>query len=176
LYRIKAHTHTHTRARARTHTHTHTHTHTNIRNTQKNVAVPNVLREIYFSPHTGKTYPDSSGNCPSVSCATAVRFSCLLRGRGASCQDGVAAGEGFLCAPLEMSRSVITVQREFRARFEKDAPHQNVLFKLSKELTLHCNHRSGHLKTQYTESLLLSLRHLGNWPRGPAVSMRSELL
>ena len=30
----------------------------------------------------------------------AVRFSCLLRGRGASFQDGVAAGKGFLCAPL----------------------------------------------------------------------------
>jgi hypothetical protein len=28
----------------------------------------------------------------------AVRFSCLLRGRGASFQDGVAAGKGFLCA------------------------------------------------------------------------------
>jgi hypothetical protein len=29
---------------------------------------------------------------------SAVRFSCLLRGRGASFKDGVAAGEGFLCA------------------------------------------------------------------------------
>ena len=30
----------------------------------------------------------------------AVRFSCLLRGRGASFQDGIAAGKGFLCAPF----------------------------------------------------------------------------
>jgi hypothetical protein len=30
----------------------------------------------------------------------AVRLSCLLRGRGTSIQDGVAAGEGFLCAPF----------------------------------------------------------------------------
>jgi hypothetical protein len=44
------------------------------------------------------------------------------------------------------------------------------------KLTLHRNHRSGHLKTEHTESLLLLRRHLGNWPRGPAVSMRSELL
>jgi hypothetical protein len=29
-----------------------------------------------------------------------VRFSCLLRGRGASFQDGVTAGTGFLCAPF----------------------------------------------------------------------------
>ena len=44
------------------------------------------------------------------------------------------------------------------------------------KLTLHCYHRSGHLKTEHTESLFLLQRHLGNWPRGPAVSMRSELL
>ena len=30
----------------------------------------------------------------------AVRFSCLLRGRRVSFQDGVAAGKGFLCAPF----------------------------------------------------------------------------
>ena len=30
----------------------------------------------------------------------AVRFSCLLRGRGASLQDDAAAGKGFLCAPF----------------------------------------------------------------------------
>jgi len=34
----------------------------------------------------------------------------------------------------------------------------------------------GHLKTEHTESLFLLRRHLGNWPCGPAVSMRSELL
>ena len=35
---------------------------------------------------------------------------------------------------------------------------------------VHCNHRSGHLKTEHTGSLFLLRRHLGNWPRGPAVS------
>jgi hypothetical protein len=49
-----------------------------------------------------------------------------------------------------------------------------VFFKPCTELTLHCNHRSGHLITEHTESLLG--RHFGNWPLGPAVSMRSELL
>ena len=29
-----------------------------------------------------------------------VRFSCLLRGHGASLQDGVTAGKGFMCAPF----------------------------------------------------------------------------
>ena len=41
---------------------------------------------------------------------------------------------------------------------------------------VHCNHSFGHLKTGHTESLSLLRRHIGNWPRGPAVSMRSELL
>ena len=44
------------------------------------------------------------------------------------------------------------------------------------KLMLHCNHRSGHLKTEHTESLFLLRRHLGNWPRGPTLSVRSELL
>ena len=34
----------------------------------------------------------------------------------------------------------------------------------------------GHLKTEHTEILFLLQRHLGNWPRGPVVNMRSELL
>jgi hypothetical protein len=50
----------------------------------------------------------------------AVRFSCLLRGRGTSFQDDVAAREGFCVLRFEVSRSVIRVQRELRARFNKD--------------------------------------------------------
>ena len=51
-----------------------------------------------------------------------------------------------------------------------------VFSKPCKKLTPHCTHRPGHLKTEHTESLLLLRRHVGNWSRGPAVSMRSELL
>jgi len=58
----------------------------------------------------------------------------------------------------------------------KDAPARCVFSKPCTKLTLHCNHRSGHLKAEHTESLFLLWRHLGNWPRGPAVGMRSELL
>ena len=82
--------------------------------------------------------------------------------------------KAFCVLRFEVSGSVITVQREFRARFRKDA--WCVSSKPCTKLTLHCNHRSGHLKTDHTESLFLLRRHLGNWPRGPAVSMRSELL
>ena len=60
--------------------------------------------------------------------------------------------KAFCVLRFEVSISVITVQREFRARFRKDVPGR-------------CNHRSGHLKTEHTESLSLLRRHLGNWPR-----------
>ena len=66
--------------------------------------------------------------------------------------------KAFCVLRFEVYRSVITVQREFRAQFRKDAP-------------LH-----GHLKTEHTENLFLLRHRLGNWPRGPALSMRSELL
>jgi hypothetical protein len=78
---------------------------------------------------------------------------------------------------FNVCRSVITVQCEFRTRFK-----QVIIlcvasfFKPCTKLTLHCNHRSGHNKTGHTGSLLLLRRHLGNWSRDPAVSMRSELL
>jgi hypothetical protein len=49
-------------------------------------------------------------------------------------------------------------------------------FKPYMKLTLHCNHRSGHLKTEHTESLRLLRRHFRNRSRDPLVSMRSELL
>ena len=62
--------------------------------------------------------------------------------------------KAFCVLCFEVSRSVITAQREFHAQFRKDVP-----------CTLHCNHRSGHLKTEHTESLSLLRRHLGNWPR-----------
>jgi hypothetical protein len=59
----------------------------------------------------------------------------------------------------------------------KKTPHKNnVFFSNRARNTLHCNHGSGHLKTEHTESLLLLRRHLGNWSLGPAVGMRSELL
>jgi len=85
--------------------------------------------------------------------------------RGASLQDGVAAGKGFFCVlRFEVPRSLITVQRKFRARFRKDT--WCVFSKPRTKLRLHCNHRSGHLKMEHTESLFLLRHHLGDWPRG----------
>ena len=69
---------------------------------------------------------------------------------GVSFQDGVAAGKGFLCATF---RRCPDLWLQCSVGF------------------VHCNHRSGHLKTEHTESLFQLPRHLGNWPRSPAVSM-----
>ena len=47
--------------------------------------------------------------------------------------------KAFCVLGFEVSRSVITVQREFRARFRKDAPSLCVVSKPCTKLTLHCN-------------------------------------
>ena len=112
---------------------------------------------MYFSPYTGTTCTVSSSNCPSFSCATGGSLLMLTAGpRGQFPRWRRSRKRLSVCSGLRCPH-VITVQREFRARFRKDAP--------CTKLTLHCNHRCGHLKTEHTESLLLLRRHLGNWPR-----------
>jgi hypothetical protein len=72
-------------------------------------------------------------------------------------------GTAFCVLRVEVSRSAIELSAASSS-------------KPCTELTLHCNHRPGHLKTEHTESIFLLRRHLGNWPCGPAVIMRSTLL
>ena len=68
--------------------------------TQKNGAVSKVNKK-FISHLTREQCTPSAAVTVQVSHALrAVRFSCLLRGRGACFQDGVAAGKGFLCAPF----------------------------------------------------------------------------
>jgi hypothetical protein len=56
----------------------------------------------------------------------AVPFSCLLRSRGGQLQRWCRSRKKAFCVlRIEVSRSVITVQREFRARFRKDTPCRN---------------------------------------------------
>ena len=80
--------------------------------------------------------------------ATVMRYqqfalACLLQGCGASFQDGVAVGKGFLCAPF---------------------------------WGVHiCDYSAVHgLEKTHHASLFLLRRHLGNWPRSPAVSTRQR--
>jgi hypothetical protein len=69
---------------------------------QKNGAVSNINKQFIFHPTQARyTRTLSAAGTVQVSHALpAVRFSCLLRGRRTSFQNGVAAGEGILCAPF----------------------------------------------------------------------------
>ena len=68
--------------------------------------------------------------------------------------------KAFCVLRFEVSSSVITVKHGL----EKTQHTWCVFSKPCTKLTLHCNHRPGHLKTEHTEGLFLLWRHLGNWP------------
>jgi len=109
--------------------------------TQKNGAVSKVNKK-FISPLTQAQHTPSAAATVQVSHALpAVRFSCLLRGQ---------------FPRWRRSRKRLSVCSVLRC------PD---LWLQCTKLTLHCNHRSGHLKTEYIESLFLLRRHLGNWPR-----------
>jgi len=69
--------------------------------TRKNCAASKVNKKFISHLTRAQPTPPAAAATVQVSHALpAVRFSSLLRGRGASFQDGVAAGKGFLCAPF----------------------------------------------------------------------------
>ena len=68
--------------------------------TQKNGAVSNVNKKFISHLTRAQRTPSAAAAVQVSHALPAVRFSCLLRGRVASFQDGVAAGKGFLCAPF----------------------------------------------------------------------------
>ena len=68
--------------------------------TQKNGAVSKGNKEFISHFTLAQTTPSAAATVQVSHTLPAVRFSCLMRGRGASFQDGVAAGKGFLCAPF----------------------------------------------------------------------------
>jgi len=73
--------------------------------TQKNGAVSNVNKK-FVSHLTRAQRTLSAAATVQVSHALpAVCFSCILRGRGASFQDGVTAGNAFCVLRFEVSRS-----------------------------------------------------------------------
>ena len=68
--------------------------------TQKNGAVSKVNKKFTSHLTRAQRTPSAAATVQVSHALPAVRFSCLLRGRGASFQDGVAVGKGFLCAPF----------------------------------------------------------------------------
>jgi hypothetical protein len=67
--------------------------------TQKNGAVSTESTKCTSDPIRAQQTLSAAGTVLVPHVLPAVRLSCSLRGRGTSFQDGVAAGEGFLCAP-----------------------------------------------------------------------------
>ena len=68
--------------------------------TQKNGAVSKVNKKFISHLTRAQRTPSAAATVKVFHALPVVRFSCLLRGRGVSFQDGVAAGKGFLCAPF----------------------------------------------------------------------------
>ena len=66
--------------------------------TQKNGAVSKVNKKFISHLIRAQRTPSAAATVQVSHALPAVRFSCLLRGRRASFQDGVAAGKVFLCA------------------------------------------------------------------------------
>jgi len=119
--------------------------------TQKNGAVSKVNKKFISQLTRAQHTPSATATVQVSHALPAVRFSCLLWGQFPRWRR--SRKRPFCVFRFEVSRSVITVQREFRTRFRKDTPC--VFSKPCTKLMLHCNHRSGHLKTEYTESLFL---------------------
>ena len=68
--------------------------------TQKNDAVSKVNKKFISCLILAQRTRSAAATVQISHALPAVRFSCLLLGRGASFQDGVAAGKVFLCAPF----------------------------------------------------------------------------
>ena len=67
---------------------------------QINGAVSKVNKKFISHLTPAKRTPLAPATVQVSHALPAVRFSRLLKGRGASFQDGAAAGKGFLCAPF----------------------------------------------------------------------------
>ena len=67
---------------------------------QMNGAVSKVNKKSISHLTRAQRTPSAAATVQVSHALPAVRFSCLLRGRGVSLQDGAAAGKGFLCAPF----------------------------------------------------------------------------
>ena len=67
---------------------------------QMNGPVSKVNKKFISHLTRAKRTPSAAATVQVSHALPAVRFSCLLLGRGVSLQDGAAAGKGFLCAPF----------------------------------------------------------------------------
>jgi len=95
--------------------------------TQKNCAVSKVNKKFISHLSRAQRTPSAAATVQISHALPAIRFSYLLRGRGASFQDGVTAGKGFLCSVFRYPDLWLQCSVSF----------------------VHCNQRSGQLKTEH---------------------------
>jgi len=99
--------------------------------TQKNGAVSKVNKKFISHLTRAQRTPSGTATVQVSHALPAVRFLCLLRGCGAAgpvFKMASQQGKAFCVLRFEVSKSVITVQREFRAGFRKDAPARNKMY------------------------------------------------
>ena len=65
-----------------------------------NGAVSKVNKKFVSHLTRAQRTPSAAATVQVSHALLAVRFSCLLQGRGASFQDGASAGKGLPCAPF----------------------------------------------------------------------------
>ena len=87
--------------------------------TQKNGAVSKVNNKCISHLTRAQRTPSAAASVQVSRALPAVRFSCLLWSQVSKMASQQEKAFCVLC--FEVSRSVITVQREFRTRFRKDA-------------------------------------------------------
>ena len=124
--------------------------------TQKNDAVSKVNKKFISHLTRAQLTPSAAAIVQVSHALTAVRFSCLLRGqfpRRHRSRKRLSVCSVLRCPDLWLQCSVSFVHSLEKTHLP------------CTQLTLHCNHSSGHLKTEHTESIFLLRRHLGNWPR-----------
>jgi len=124
--------------------------------TQKNGAVSKVNKKFISHLTRAQRTPSAAATVQVSHALPPVRFSCLLRGRGASFQDDVTAGKGFLCPPFcgvhHAGASFLNRARNSRCTVITD---------------LDTSKRRTQKAFSFCDAILET---------GPAVSMRSELL
>jgi hypothetical protein len=74
------------------------------------------LIKMYFTPYTSAAYTISSEICPCFSCATSSSLHAYCEAAGQVSKMASHQEEAFCVLRFEVSKSVITVQHEFRAR------------------------------------------------------------
>ena len=92
---------------------------------QKNGAVSEINKKSISHLTRAKRTPSAAATVPVSHALPAVRFHAYCGAVGSVSKMAPQQEKVFCVLRFEVFRSVITVQREFRARFRKDAPHRN---------------------------------------------------